>query len=198
MSIVASKLAAQPDRAREVFIEREMRYAGARIRGDAGQDRRRRRPAGRVPGHRAAPAPPADAVLDLPPAHAARSGHGHPPPRPVAVLDVLLHLAVPPERTPLLADQDGRLLPAARGRDHPLGRGRLAARHPHRLPAGADLRPAAHRRRPDLALAGARPCGSYLADVLGPALLAGAGLGLSFGGPVVLAEKPRDIPLSCA
>src|SRR5260370_29974101 len=138
MSIVAAKLAAQLALARDVFTEREMRYAGARIRGDAGQDRRRRRPAGRVPGHRAAPAPPADAVLDLPPAHAARSGHGRPPHRHVAVLDVLLHLAVPPERTPLLADQDGRLGPAARGRDHPLGGGRPPPPAPDSASAPAD------------------------------------------------------------
>ena len=77
--------------------------------------------------------------------------------RHVAVLDVLLHLAVPPERAALLADQDGRLVPAARGRDHPRGGGCLTARHAHRLQAGADRRAAAHRRRPALVLAGARP-----------------------------------------
>ena len=137
--------------------DRRRRERRLGIRGDAGQDRRCRRPAGRVPGHRAARAPPADAVLDLPPAHAARSGHGRPPHRHVVVLDVLLHLAVPAGRARLLADQDGRLVPAARGRDHCRGGGCLAARHPYRLQAGADRRHAAHRRRPDLVLAGARP-----------------------------------------
>ena len=135
--------------------DRRRRQRRLGLDDDAAAPRRRRRPAGRLRGHRAAPAPPADAVLDLPPADAARREHRRAADRHVAVLDVLLHLAVPPERAALLADQDRDLLPAARGRDHPLGGRRLAARHPHRLQAAADRRPAADRRRPALVLAGA-------------------------------------------
>ena len=121
----------------------------------AAATRRRRRPAGRVPGHRAAPAPSADAVLDLPPADAARREHRRAADRHVAVLDVLLHLAVPPGRPALLADQDGHLLPAAGGRDHRVGRSRVAAGDAHRLQAAVDRRAAADRRRAAVVLPGA-------------------------------------------
>ena len=104
---------------------------------------------------RAAPARSADAVLDLPPAHAARGQHRRPADRHVAVLDVLLHLAVPPERHALLADQDRGGLPPAGGGDHPLGRRGVAAGHPPGLQDAADRRAAADRRRAAVVLPGA-------------------------------------------
>ena len=145
----------------------------------AAAPRRVRRAARRVRRDRAPSAPPADAVLDLPPAHAPRSGHRRPADRHVAVLDVLLHLALPAGRAPLLADQGRRLLPAARGRDHPLRGRRLGTRHARGLQADAD--------RGLLFIAGAllwfsrvpAPGGSFAANVLGPSLLAAIGLGLA-------------------
>ena len=74
--------------------------------GTAAEARRLGDPAGSVRRDRAPPAPPAAAVLDLPPAHAAGRGHRGAADRHVPVLDVLLHLAVPAGRPALLADQD--------------------------------------------------------------------------------------------
>ena len=56
----------------------------------------------------------------------------------------------------LLADQDRDRLPAAGGRDHPLGRRRLPARHARRLQDTPDRRHAAGRRRAAVVLPGAR------------------------------------------
>ena len=74
---------------------------------------------------RAAPARAADAVVDLPPAHAARRQRRRAADRHVAVLDVLLHLAVHAAGAALLRAEDRAVLPAARGRDHRLGRRRV-------------------------------------------------------------------------
>ena len=132
----AARLRGRRRRQRRLGLDRHA--AAARRLGRAARGVRR---------DRAPPAPPADAVLDLPPAHAARSGHRRPADRHVAVLDVLLHLALPTGRPALLADQDRGLLPAARGRDHPLRRRRLAARDARRLQAVADRGTAADRGR---------------------------------------------------
>ena len=82
------------------------RKAGASTATIVRLDRRRRRPAGRLRRHRAAHQPSAAALLDLPPAHAARREHRRAPHRHVAVLDVPLHLAIPAVRARLLRDQD--------------------------------------------------------------------------------------------
>ena len=97
------------------------------------------------------------AVLDLPPAHAARRERRRPADRHVAVLDVLLHLALPAAGAGLRRAEGRPLLPAAGGRDHRLGGRRLAAGHAPRLQAGADRRAAAHRGRPAVVLAGLAP-----------------------------------------
>ncbi len=107
--------------------DRHGRPRAARIRGSrrrqcrvgihrhAAAARRVGRFAGGVHHDRATPAPPADAVLDLPPADASRRGHRRPADRDVAVLDVLLHLALHAGRPALLTDQ-GRGSPTCRSR----------------------------------------------------------------------------------
>ena len=82
----------------------------------------------------------------------ARRQHRRGADRHVAVLDVLLHLALPPGRDGLLADQDRPRLPPAGGGDHHRGGGRLPARHPRRLQSTPDRRDAACRRRPAVVL----------------------------------------------
>ena len=49
-----------------------------------------------------------------------------------------------------------------------------------RLQADPHRRPGAHRDRPGLVLAGRRPDGSYVGDILFPSLLAAVGLGFAF------------------
>ena len=68
----------------------------------------------RLRRHRAPHAPPAHAVLDLPPAHAARRERRRPADRHVAVLDVLLPLAVHAAGARLRRAEDRLRLPAAR------------------------------------------------------------------------------------
>ena len=106
---------------------------------------------------RAAHAPPAGAVLDLPAADAARRERRRAAARHVAVLDVLLHLAVHAAGAGLRAAQGRARLPAA-GRCTIIvsaGVG-VRARHAHRLQADADRGDAVHRRRPRLVRSGER------------------------------------------
>ena len=106
---------------------------------------------------RAAPEGPAGAVpRHLPDAHDHRHQRVRRPDRRRAVLDVLLHLALHAERARVLGAQSRPRVPAAGGRDHPHRRRERPTGHPLRLQAGAGLRPAHHRRRPALVLAGPR------------------------------------------
>ena len=57
---------------------------------------------------------------------------------------------------------------------------RLAARHQARLQAGARRRHALHRRRPRSGSAASRSAAASRTDILGPSLLAAAGLGFAF------------------
>ena len=66
----------------------------------------------------------------------------------LAVLDVLLHLALPPGGAALLRASGGGLLPAAGRRDHPVGRPGLRAGEPLRREARDGVRARARRRRP--------------------------------------------------
>ena len=84
-----------------------------------------RRAAGVVRGDRAAHHLPADAVLDIPAAHAQGGEHGRGPGGDGALLDVLLHLALPPAGARLRAARGGARLPAAERADHHQRRRRL-------------------------------------------------------------------------
>ena len=92
------------------------------------------------------------AVPDLPAAHAHGRQRGGPAGRRLAVLDVLLHLPVHAAGAGLQRDQGGRLLPAAGGLDHPVGRNRVAARDEGRLQERPGDRDGADRGRPCLVL----------------------------------------------
>ena len=122
------------------------------VRRHARQARRRRDPDRRVPSHRAAGDPPADAVLDLPSADPQGIQRRRPVDRDVAVLDVLLHRPLRPERPRLLADQGRPRLPPAGDRNHPLGRRGVGSRHADRLQAGPDHGDAPDRGRTPVVL----------------------------------------------
>ncbi|CAA9475679.1 MAG: Uncharacterized MFS-type transporter, partial [uncultured Solirubrobacteraceae bacterium] len=131
---------------------------GRRERGlDLGPDARPgcRRPGAdrHLPRHRVAHPCAAHAAGDLPAADAARGERRRPAHRHVAVLDVLLHLAVPPGGAGLQRAGDGPGLPPAVDLHHPVGGRGLPARDAAGLQAAADRGARPHRDRAAVVLA---------------------------------------------